>query len=78
MSNSEDSSSSQSAAADTIIAQLEKIETSLKKKIQNISKRVRLLEKQVPQLLQRRVTESSSSHWADRSSPGLESPTDIS
>uniref|UniRef100_A0A1X7TXQ0 Uncharacterized protein n=1 Tax=Amphimedon queenslandica TaxID=400682 RepID=A0A1X7TXQ0_AMPQE len=78
MSTSEDSSSRQSAAADKIIAQLEKMETSLKNEIPNISKRVRRLEKQAPQSPQRRATESSSSHWADRSSPGLESPTDIS
>uniref|UniRef100_A0A1X7SRR5 Uncharacterized protein n=1 Tax=Amphimedon queenslandica TaxID=400682 RepID=A0A1X7SRR5_AMPQE len=78
MSTSEDSSSSQSAAADKIIAQLEKMETSLEKEIQSISKRVRRLEEQAPHSPKRRATESSSSLWADRNTPGLESLTDVS
>uniref|UniRef100_A0A1X7UUR2 Uncharacterized protein n=1 Tax=Amphimedon queenslandica TaxID=400682 RepID=A0A1X7UUR2_AMPQE len=77
MSTSEETFSSQSAA-DKIISQLEKMETSLEKEIQSISKRVRCLEEQAPQSPKRRATESSSSHWADRSTSGLDSMADCS
>ena len=74
---SEETFSSQSAA-DRIIAQLEKMETSLENEMQSISTRVRRLEEQAPQSPKRRATESSSSHWADRNMSGLESMADCS
>ena len=76
-SNMEEILSSQSAA-DKIIAQLEKMETSLESEMQSISKRVRRLEEQAPQSPKRRATESSSTSWADRGTSGLESLTDCS
>uniref|UniRef100_A0A1X7VHY9 Uncharacterized protein n=1 Tax=Amphimedon queenslandica TaxID=400682 RepID=A0A1X7VHY9_AMPQE len=77
MSTSEETFSSQSAT-DKIIAQLEKMETSLEKEIQSISKRVRHLKEQAPQSTKRWATESSSSHWADRSTSDLDSLADCS
>uniref|UniRef100_A0A1X7THR7 Uncharacterized protein n=1 Tax=Amphimedon queenslandica TaxID=400682 RepID=A0A1X7THR7_AMPQE len=78
MATSEDTSTSQSAAADKVIAQLEKMETSIVEELQSISKRVKCLEEQAPHPPKRRATESSSSLWADRGTSGLESLTDIS
>uniref|UniRef100_A0A1X7SKW3 Uncharacterized protein n=1 Tax=Amphimedon queenslandica TaxID=400682 RepID=A0A1X7SKW3_AMPQE len=78
MAIAEDTSSSQSAAADKIIAPLEEMETSIGEELQSISKRVKCLEQQAPHAPKRRATESSSSFWADRGTSGLESLTDVS
>uniref|UniRef100_A0A1X7UD84 Uncharacterized protein n=1 Tax=Amphimedon queenslandica TaxID=400682 RepID=A0A1X7UD84_AMPQE len=77
MSTSEETFSSQSVT-DKIIAQLEKMETSLEKELQIISKRVRHLEEQAPQSPKKWATDSSSSHWADRSTSCLDSMADCS